>query len=405
MSHTGEVSFEMLREVLSITGDLLSTHDLDYLLTRILSDARRLLRAESGSVFLVDGDRLRFTYVQNDRLFPDQPSHELQYVGAEIPIDETSLAGYVAKTGQTLNLEDVYQIPADKPYQFNRSFDQSSGYRTRSMLVVPLTTSSGNIVGVLEVINALDGEGEVVPFSEADRMLATFYGNQAAMAVERAAITRELILRTIRMAQLRDPTETGAHVNRVGSYAAEIYQHWAKEQGLAQDEIQKQKDLIRVAAMLHDVGKVAISDTILKKPGRLTPEEFQVIKYHTVHGARLFGTPVSELDRLARDIALNHHERYDGKGYPGHIPDLHAPEVELGPGKKGEEVPISARITALADVYDALISPRVYKDPWPEEKVLDIIEQERGRQFDPAVVEAFFAVYDVISLIRTRYSE
>jgi HD-GYP domain-containing protein (c-di-GMP phosphodiesterase class II) len=395
----------MLREVLSITGDLLSTHDLDYLLTRILSDARRLLRAESGSVFLVDGDRLRFTYVQNDRLFPDQPSHELQYVGAEIPIDETSLAGYVAKTGQTLNLEDVYQIPADKPYQFNRSFDQSSGYRTRSMLVVPLTTSSGNIVGVLEVINALDGEGEVVPFSEADRMLATFYGNQAAMAVERAAITRELILRTIRMAQLRDPTETGAHVNRVGSYAAEIYQHWAKEQGLAQDEIQKQKDLIRVAAMLHDVGKVAISDTILKKPGRLTPEEFQVIKYHTVHGARLFGTPVSELDRLARDIALNHHERYDGKGYPGHIPDLHAPEVELGPGKKGEEVPISARITALADVYDALISPRVYKDPWPEEKVLDIIEQERGRQFDPAVVEAFFAVYDVISLIRTRYSE
>jgi HD-GYP domain-containing protein (c-di-GMP phosphodiesterase class II) len=395
----------MLREVLSITGDLLSTHDLDYLLTRILSDARRLLRAESGSVFLVDGDRLRFTYVQNDRLFPDQPSHELQYVGAEIPIDETSLAGYVAKTGQTLNLEDVYQIPADKPYQFNRSFDQSSGYRTRSMLVVPLTTSSGNIVGVLEVINALDGEGEVVPFSEADRMLATCYVQQAAMAVERAAITRELILRTIRMAQLRDPTETGAHVNRVGSYAAEIYQHWAKEQGLAQDEIQKQKDLIRVAAMLHDVGKVAISDTILKKPGRLTPEEFQVIKYHTVHGARLFGTPVSELDRLARDIALNHHERYDGKGYPGHIPDLHAPEVELGPGKKGEEVPISARITALADVYDALISPRVYKDPWPEEKVLDIIEQERGRQFDPAVVEAFFAVYDVISLIRTRYSE
>jgi response regulator RpfG family c-di-GMP phosphodiesterase len=207
------------------------------------------------------------------------------------------------------------------------------------------------------------------------------------------------------MAELRDPKETGAHVNRVASYTAEIYGRWAETKGLDREEIRRAKDVLRVSAMLHDVGKVAVSDTILKKPGRLTPDEYHLMKFHTIAGAQLFGLPASELDRVSQEIALNHHERWDGGGYPGRIDDIFADEVQLGPGKEGEEIPIFARAAAVADVFDALISPRVYKDPWPEDKVLETIRSEAGAQFDPDVVESFLAVYPKIKAIRARYKE
>ena len=111
------------------------------------------------------------------------------------------------------------------------------------------------------------------------------------------------------------------------------------------------------------------------------------------------------MDAAAQAIALGHHERWDGRGYPGHISDILDPHVELGPGKTGEETPVFARITALADVYDALICARVYKPAWSEEDVLAEIRKQAGGQFDPGVVEAFFDIYQVIRSIRTRYPE
>lgn len=396
---------ELLQGILTITGELNSTHDLDYLLNKILTEARRLVCAEAGSIFRTEGERLKFCYVQNDRLSQGNQGGEAAYIGSEMAVDERSLAGYVAKTGRMLIIDDVYHIDPAEPYSFNRSFDQSSGYRTKSVLTIPMKNSRGRVLGVLQLINALDQDNRVVPFRREDLDYVIFYANSAAMALERAALTRELILRTIRMAELRDPKETGAHVNRVAGYAAEIYESWAENQGLDQGEIRKNKDIIRVAAMLHDVGKVAISDTILKKPARLTAEEYLAIKYHTIYGAQLFACPASELDQVAQTIALNHHERFDGQGYPGRIDDIMAQQVELGPGKQGDEIPIAARVTALADVYDALISPRVYKDPWPEDKVLETIRAEAGAQFDPQVVTSFFDIYERINLIRARYSE
>ncbi len=396
---------QLLQGILTITGELNSTHDLDYLLNKILTEARRLVQAEAGSIFRSDGDRLKFCYVQNDRLCQGDEAGDAYYIGSEVAVDESSLAGYVAKTGRLLIIDDVYHLDPSEPYSFNRSFDQSSGYRTQSVLTIPMLNSRGRTVGVLQLINALDREKRVVPFKREDLDYVIFYANSAAMALERAALTRELILRTIRMAELRDPKETGAHVNRVAGYSAEIYECWADKRGLDPSEIRKNKDIIRVAAMLHDVGKVAISDSILKKPGRLTAEEYLAIKYHTIFGAQLFASPVSELDQVAQAIALNHHERFDGRGYPGRIADIMAEKVELGPGKKGEEIPIAARVTALADVYDALISPRVYKDPWPEDRVLETIRGEAGAQFDPEVVDAFFDIYERINLIRARYNE
>ena len=206
-------------------------------------------------------------------------------------------------------------------------------------------------------------------------------------------MTRAIILRMIRMAELHDPKETGAHVNRVGGFAVEIYEKWALKRNLQQKEIDTNRDILRMAAMLHDVGKVAISDIILKKPGRFNSDEFEIMKQHTLLGARLFLGSQSEFDDAAAKVALTHHERWDGKGYPGHV-DIHTgkpipghldPE-DLPLGKKGEDIPLFGRIVALADVYDALSSARIYKEAWDESEVLATIEKEAGYHFDPELV-------------------
>jgi HD-GYP domain-containing protein (c-di-GMP phosphodiesterase class II) len=225
-------------------------------------------------------------------------------------------------------------------------------------------------------------------------------------------MTRAILLRMIRMAELRDPKETGAHVNRVGGYAVEIYEQWARRHKVDAKEMETTRDSLRMAAMLHDVGKVAISDLILKKPGRFNDDEYEVMKQHTVLGARLFGDAQSDFDEAASLVALTHHERWDGKGYPGYVDvntggplkDYTLPDGNPR-GKKGEEIPIFGRIVGLADVYDALSSARVYKEAWEESDVLAIIEKEAGHQFDPELVEIFFSSLNVLRSIQQRYKD
>jgi response regulator RpfG family c-di-GMP phosphodiesterase len=255
----------------------------------------------------------------------------------------------------------------------------------------------------MQLINSRNEEGQIVPFSMEDRIYLPLLANNATLAIERGQMNREVILRMMRMAELHDPKETGPHVQRVGAIAAEIYQQWASKRGLDRKEIKHTRDLIRLAAMLHDVGKVGISDFILKKPGKLTDEEFDVMKWHTVYGARLFNAESSELDEMSYNIAINHHEKYNGGGYPGKITDIHSEEVKMGLPKKDKEIPLEAKITALADVYDALASRRSYKDPWPEEKILSIIQQDSGTHFDPEVVECFFEIFPIIRAIQEKY--
>jgi response regulator RpfG family c-di-GMP phosphodiesterase len=214
----------------------------------------------------------------------------------------------------------------------------------------------------------------------------------------------------IRMAELRDPMETGPHVNRVGGYAAEIYEGWARRHGVEDTKLENFRDILKISAMLHDVGKVAISDVILKKPGRFTPEEYMVMQHHTVYGAWLFDDLQSELDILSRDIALTHHENWDGSGYPGWVdPVTQKPlkvDAEGKPlGKKEDEIPFAGRIVALADVYDALCSRRVYKDPWTEDQVLSEIQNMRETKFDPELTDTFFEVLPNIKQIQSLYPE
>jgi HD-GYP domain-containing protein (c-di-GMP phosphodiesterase class II) len=392
------------KKLLSIMEELHQIKDLDTLLDAVLLQARHLTAADAGSIYLLRDRALHFSFLHNDRLFSSARTKHL-YTSQSLPLDHRSIAGYVACTGQGLVIDDVYDIPRSRPYTFNSFFDDSSGYRTKSLLAMPLKTSRDKVVGVLQIINALDHEGAVIPFTDEDQLILGYFANNAAAAVERAQLTREVILRMIKMCELRDPEETGAHANRVGAYAAEIYHQWALNRGISEQEIKKTRDLIRIAAMLHDLGKIAISDLILKKPGGLERDEFTTIKFHTIYGARLFENLDSDLDAMSAEIALNHHERWDGAGYPGKIADIFADRVQFGQGKQGEEIPLASRIVALADVFDALVSKRVYKEAFSEEEALAFIREQAGKQFDPEVVEAFFAIHEVIAAIRSKYQE
>jgi putative nucleotidyltransferase with HDIG domain len=239
-----------------------------------------------------------------------------------------------------------------------------------------------------------------------------YFANNAAGALERALHMRTVLLRMISMAELRDPKETGNHVNRVAGYSSEIYESWALKRGLSKKEIEQNKDVLRMAAMLHDVGKVAISDQILKKPGKLTDEEFATMKQHTILGAKLFKNPTSDFDETARDVAISHHEKFNGTGYPGHVDPITCEPISGHTDcngrpipKKGEEISLYGRIVALADIFDALSSKRCYKDAWEEDIVLNYVKENSGKEFDPEIVDAFFACLPSIKALSKKYAD
>ena len=399
-------------KIISLGIEITQVKDLDVLLERILREARFLVSADAGTIYVKEDDKLKFSYTQNDTMQLRQPGKKLIYSTFTLPINNQTIAGYVANNGETLNLPDVYKLPSTLPFSFNRKYDDLSGYRTQSMLTFPLKTNRGDIIGVLQLINGKNRTGKVVPFSKRDEPLVMHFANMAAVAIERAQLTRAMILRTIKMAELRDPKETGAHVNRVASYAVSLYEHWAEKRGVPQDALEKNRDILRMSAMLHDVGKVAISDVILKKPARLDDAERTVMQEHTTAGARLFAEQYSEFDEASAVVALNHHEKWNGTGYPGHINPYDGkviPGYERSDGsprpKKGDEIPIFGRLVALADVYDALSSKRVYKEKWDEGQVLEEIKVCSGTHFDPEMVETFFACIDSIRSIAERYPD
>lgn len=398
-----QYSSEEVSSILKIIDDLNTLKDVDTILDRILSESRRLAHADAGSIFLVQGKDLVFSYVQNDTLFDHKKGRAALYKNLRVPISHDSIVGHAAETLEPVIIDDAYHLPDDVPYKFNTSFDEEHGYRTISIMTIPLLTIGNRLVGVMQLINAKDENQNIVPFSERSQVFVSFFANNAAVTIERGIMNRELILRMMSMAELRDPSETGAHVQRVGAYSAEIYERWAKNRNIDDKEIQINRDLIRLAAMLHDVGKVGVPDSILKKPGKLTNDEFEVIKQHTVYGARLFTSITSELDQMSLEIALNHHQKWAGGGYPGCVPELDDKHDPDSPPKKGEEIPITARIAAIADVYDALCSRRSYKEPFDEQRVYEIIRENSGTHFDPEVVEAFFQVTDILEAIREKF--
>lgn len=403
---------QKLKHIIELSNEITEVKDIDILLERILADARHIVNADAGSVYVKEDNRLKFICSQNETQQKKLATgKKLIYSTFTIPINNESIAGYVASTGEMLNIPDVYRLPNNTPYLFNREYDRITDYHTQSVLTFPLAINRRGIIGVMQLINARDGDGNIHEFPKEEEDLIKYFADSAALAIERADMTRAIILRMIKMAELRDPKETGPHVNRVASYSVEIYESWALGRE-STDAIARNKDVLRMAAMLHDVGKVAISDAILKKPGKLDPDEFKIMKQHSYLGSRLFSDAYSEFDKTASIIALNHHERWDGGGYPGHINQANGLPIanyDLGGGeargKKAGEIPAFGRIVAVADVYDALCSRRVYKEPWDEARVLETLRSESGTHFDPEMIEAFFSSYDVIRSVAERYPD
>jgi GAF domain-containing protein len=225
---------QKLTTIIRLGIELTGVKDVDVLLEKILKEARKLVHADAGSIYIREDTALKFSYTQNDTLQKRlPPGKKLIYSTFSIPINSKSISGYVADTGETLNIPDVYTLRAGLPYSFNKQYDDLSGYRTKSVLTFPLRTSRGEVIGVLQLINGKDANGKVVPFRKTDEPLILNFANTAAVAIERAQMTRAMILRMIKMAELRDPKETGAHVNRVASYAVSIYEHWAAKRGVS----------------------------------------------------------------------------------------------------------------------------------------------------------------------------
>jgi len=196
------------------------------------------------------------------------------------------------------------------------------------------------------------------------------------------AASLETIYRLSMAAEYKDK-ETGAHIKRMSLYSAAV----TRRMGLTESTI----ETILYAAPMHDLGKIGIPDLILMKPAKLDPVEWEIMKQHTVIGAKILQGSDAEFIRLGETIALSHHEKWDGSGYPNSL--------------KGIEIPITGRITAIADVFDALTSKRPYKEPFSVEKSLAIIREGRGSHFDPDVADAFFAIQDEILTIKKQYDD
>lgn len=193
---------------------------------------------------------------------------------------------------------------------------------------------------------------------------------------------RELIYRLSRAAEFRDP-ETGAHIQRMAHYSCLIAEHL----GLGRAE----QELVLQAAPMHDVGKIGIADYILLKPGRLTPEEFEVMKGHARLGFELLQGSASPILQAGAEIAHAHHERFDGSGYPG--------------GLRAEAIPLFGRIVAVADVFDALTSERPYKRAWPLAEARAYLESQAGMHFDPACVAAFLRGWSAVEDIHHQFQD
>jgi putative two-component system response regulator len=185
--------------------------------------------------------------------------------------------------------------------------------------------------------------------------------------MEELRATRLEIVQRLGLAAEYKDNETGLHVIRMS--------HFARILGLAAGMTEHEADDLLHAAPMHDVGKIGVPDRVLLKPGRFSPEEREVMETHTTIGASILAGSSAPLLRLAEEIALTHHERWDGTGYPN--------------GLAGEDIPLPGRIVAVCDVFDALLSRRPYKEPWPLAEAVKEIRDQRGKQFDPALVDAF----------------
>ncbi|MFN0118732.1 MAG: HD domain-containing phosphohydrolase [Elusimicrobiota bacterium] len=344
-----------------------TTTHIDELLQLLVEESKAVLNADRATVFLVDR--------KTKELWSKVASGTKTI---RIPM-EKGIAGAVVISGNLLNIKDVY-----KDARFNSDIDQKTGYKTKTMLAAPMFTAKDSVLGVFQVLNRKDQKS----FDKQDEELLTMIADQASAHIENAQlyqeirkVTQETIIRLAAAVEFKDH-DTRAHLWRMSQYSAII----AREMGFENEWVEN----LRLAAPMHDIGKIGVPDAILNKPGKLDPQEWEEMKKHPLYGADILKDAENELMQMSATIALCHHEKWDGSGYPR--------------GISGEAIPIEARIATLADVFDALTSKRVYKASFSLEDTLKIVDENTGKHFDPKVVEAFYKSLPKVKAIMESYA-
>lgn len=361
-------SEELLRIIFEYTSKIANEKKLNAVLVLMANMGREMILSDRCAVWLIDEQR-----------------HEL-YTTVAHGVDEiripygTGLVGHAIATGEPTIIQDAYNDP-----RHHAENDQKTGYHTKSIITVPFRNNDGEIIGAYQAVNKLT---EIDYFTERDLELLSLAASYAGKSLESVMLheeiietQREIIVKMSEIGESRSK-ETGNHVRRVAEYCYII----ALGLGLST----KEAELLRTVSPMHDIGKVAIPDVVLNKPGKLTAEEFDLIKSHADIGFRLLHGSKRGLLRMAAIVAEQHHEKWNGTGYPS--------------GRQGEDIHIFGRITAVADVFDALATERVYKAEWPIEKITELFKEERGKHFDPDIVDVFFEKLPELLVIREQFT-
>jgi len=348
------LQLEALTEVASFIN---SSLDHGEIRKRTIEATTRVLNVEVASLLLLDED--------TGELYFDVATGEKGEKVKEVRLKKgEGVASYVAEHGEPVIIHNVRSDP-----RFLKKADKVSGFNTRDIICTPVK-SKDKIIGVLEGINKNDGQ-----FNDDDLKLINSLSNYVAVAIENARLYAELkqtfydiaevLAETI---ELRD-TYTGGHTQRVRDFSVAI----GENMELSKDEIEN----LKLAAILHDIGKIGVSDNILHKQGKLNEEELEKMNRHSLHGAELL-YHIKKLKDVVPGIR-GHHERYDGTGYPDKL--------------KNGKIPLIARIIAVADTFDAMTTDRPYRKGLSREVAFAELKRLRGIQFDPDVIEAFLKLF------------
>ncbi len=363
-----KVSFQKLNNLLKLGKLISQERDLDSLL-HIFNDFNRdIVEADRCSIFLYD-----------------PKNNELETVVAHginekirIPVDK-GVAGYTFCTKEQQIVVDAYN-----DFRFYKSVDAQTKYLTKTILAVPVFNSKNQAVGVIQAINKRQGLFDHLD-AECFILIAEYIGScleQAYLYKKLEDTQIKLIHKLSRAAEFKDD-ETSEHTKRVGYYS----QICGSAYGLCTHDAQ----ILMQVAPMHDAGKIGIPDHIIKKKGKLTTQEFELIKTHTTIGYKLLMDEDNEILQKAALIAREHHEKWDGSGYPE--------------GLKKEQISVFGRIVAIADVFDALTSKRPYKQPWSMEQARMYLIEKQGSQFDPELVKVFLSCFEQIKAIRILYQD
>lgn len=355
---------------MAVLGDRASKGiDQDVVMHDLLLGGMVAMQAKSAALYRVDGDMLRRQYA-----VPDAAQ-----MPEELPLNGQTIVARIAQGHSVLT-------------EVCKPFGTGTAIPT---LGAPMVDPDGEVQAVILLMR-----GGPSPFAREDENAAASLAAILEGALQRTALTRTNIERMIRMAGMRDPSETFSHTNRVAGMSLVLFNAWCDRNAIPMERRLRESDLLRTGAMLHDVGKVAIPDGILKKPAPLTPDEYATMMAHTSEGAALFSGHRTPFDRIAHDIVLHHHQRWNGRGYP----QVMQPDGTLAP-LRGEQIPLTARIVAIADVYDALLSTRRYKRAWSRTEAADYLRNDAGENFDPELIELAIGKLDEFDAARADFPE